>query len=185
MQHDPCHFPLRKRNFVVGRRYRVPCVYDQTCFRWWPVMGRQHVDEAEITRNPYFLNRYHWHVDLAFFTTFELKLFEVQAGHECGQFALKASETVCENKDFRFKYRWERRVCLRNWCFSSDSFPEILLEDKFCDHKLDLKKKICPHQGMQLTSRYLTVVDDKKCYRCPLHGLLWQASNGNLVREHS
>lgn len=53
---------------VVGRFYRVPCVYGDAygLVSWWPIFGPEHKDrDLDITYS-------HWHFDARFLTEYQL-----------------------------------------------------------------------------------------------------------------
>ena len=170
--------------FEVGKFYRVPTV--RGLWRGmdadWVVLGPLHEDKEVIG-----FDEQHYHLHPQFNSdvilnafrgvpdVFSMPLTEVKGVKGYGVPDVPLGPVV-----------YRRRKCMREMPAYPRYAPPWLskLESWMATKgkpRIDVKHPICPHRGADLSK--VPVVDG--CVTCPLHGLKWNASTGELVRVRS
>lgn len=162
---------------IVGHYYRVPCV---RVTEWWgahgwlPIIGPKHED-AEIIR----FDNEHFHLDWRFVSQ---RLFKRMSGVRGPSYVYSSPISCPDNRGGRVVLEGptlKRRLCKRDWPALPPLPWRAALEEAFVGKRM--KNGICPHRGIPLVN--CPVVDD--VVTCPTHGLRWNVTTGELVREHN
>ncbi|MET3461250.1 Rieske (2Fe-2S) protein [Variovorax atrisoli] len=177
--------PAPDQVFVVGHWYHVPCVFFPYLgypAQWWPVIGPRHTDERIIG-----FSDEHFHVDIRFVTKVQRRIMDAYCEHRRDGVHTVFASPIAQ------RYQWsdfgpphipaEVPTIKRKQC--KFVFPDYTaigrwhqpLEDAYECAKMT--NGICPHQGAPLYG--LEVRDG--VVTCPLHGLRWSLSTGELVRR--
>jgi hypothetical protein len=158
---------------VIGRQYRVPCVwarfYSQPLLV--PIIGPWHEDVAlEFPHE-------HFHIDWRFVKDWQW----FRVGHSIGSpAALGQVITAPEGEVFEC-----RRKCIRQMpefpMFRSDGAPtqQARRIHRACQGmRLKPGCMVCPHKGMPLNG---LPVDGEGRVVCPGHGMRWDLATGEMV----
>jgi len=162
----------------IGKYYLVRCVqlnYDTMysnhygCHdEWVPVYGNPHVDQHCLQFKDEHLH-YDWRfVSKAMYQAQTLYM-DSDSGKENGKVMTRDSVL------------WPPQYRQKQYKRHHSPYPTVTwhycLEDEYVQKRL--KNMICPHQGANLTSCPVT----DGVVTCPLHGLQWVVSTGELVRR--
>lgn len=154
---------------IVGKFYLVPCVQLPDEVRgfnageWVPIVGGLHHDQEIGT------DELHYHQDWRFSNIEDTSPSEViGVSYYFGEASFPSPDT--EIKYFRKKCRRESDTRFRDYAWEITDQLEQLLENA----KMD--KLTCPHRGANLAS--VPIKDG--CVVCPLHGLKWSVTTGEL-----
>ena len=142
---------------------------------WWPMLD-EHV--GDIT------GENHFHFDTRFFGPNELeKMIELGAPKNISYSEILAGPV--EKITARCPMSWR---CHRNFGASdvkkTQNWHNLQEKVKEQGCVLDLKCKICPHQGLNLKTVRPVKIDGQKAIVCPNHHLAWSAIDGSLIERY-
>jgi hypothetical protein len=166
---------VSNRAYIVGRRYRVPCVSWQGYLT--PILGPMHEDAEHIG-----FKHQHWHIDFRFVSK---QQWEGMRESYADYSRVHGKVITADKAESGVVY--VRRKCLREMPVFPRDIPDgghgsmavpwlSKLESAYADKRLNLNCMTCPHRGLPLDG----IAPKNGVLVCPGHGLAWDVSTGRL-----
>lgn len=165
--------------FVVGKRYRVPCLFIAPSARthwmpedgWVPVLGPKHTDAEHLQ-----VRQEHYHVDWRFMQRIapssRTPLFQVISNDRERGGGITGTPKLKLRKMWREMPIWP--------VIDGEHGRWLALESAYANCRLK-PGNVCPHRGIDLTP----FEDADGIAVCPGHGLKWNIRTGEPVPYHS
>lgn len=171
---------------VIGQFYMVPCARHEDTRKPMPVLGRAHSDpELRLAAR-------HYHYDLRFFTDEDIyELVGTVESPPSSRFSLTDAAMIrvltvaIHPTNVEAEVKCRRLLCRR----PMPGFPVLdragspspvatTLEPIYAPRRVDLAKPVCSHKRFPLSG---LPQDADGCVVCPLHGLRWNLTTGEMV----